>query len=131
MILLAIRTDNPQAELTLFDGDQQVAHHEWQAHRQLAETLHSTIKSFLSDNGKELSSLDGIAGYLGPGSFTGLRIGLSVANALAASYALPIAGAAGGDWPTKAVTTLCQGSAKKEPLVPEYGSPVHITPQRH
>lgn len=130
MMFLLIRSDNPQAELVLYSGEARLDGESWHAHRKLAETLHTKIRELLDRNNVTLAELAGIGAYSGPGSFTGLRIGLSVANALAASYGLPIAGSSGEHWDTDAVSYLLQGSANKLPLVPEYGAPVHITPQR-
>jgi tRNA threonylcarbamoyladenosine biosynthesis protein TsaB len=131
VIILSLRTDNPQAELGLYDDDRQIAYDIWQAHRQLAETIHTRLATILKTNGYEQSQVEGVAAYSGPGSFTGLRIGLSVANAFAASNNLPIAGATGENWQQTAITELRSPNAQKLPLVPDYGSPVHITPQRH
>ncbi len=48
-----------------------------------AELLLSQIEAVLSATGLTLQSLDGLAVSIGPGSFTGLRIGLSVVKGLA------------------------------------------------
>ena len=42
--------------------------------------------------GGELSTLQGIEVEIGPGSFTGLRVGVSVANALGFSLGIPVNG---------------------------------------
>lgn len=130
MRILTIRTDNPQAEVGLYDDAHQQDYHRWQAHRQLAETIHDTIRRVLDDNHMNLSDIQGVAVYRGPGSFTGLRIGLSVANAFAASYNIPIVGATGEDWQAQAVERLLGSNAPTRPVVPEYGAPVHITSQK-
>lgn len=48
-----------------------------------AETLMGMVADVLEESGRELNDLDVIAVSIGPGSFTGLRIGLSVAKGLA------------------------------------------------
>jgi tRNA threonylcarbamoyladenosine biosynthesis protein TsaB len=49
------------------------------------------IDRLLTDTGFGLSSFDGLAVAIGPGSFTGLRIGISTAKGLALTAGLPIA----------------------------------------
>lgn len=126
MLILTLRTDKPEAEIGLYEDAQQLFYETWQAHRQLAETIHQKITDVLSSQGKDLTDIAGIAAYHGPGSFTGLRIGLSVANALANSYKVPITGTTGDDWIELGIKQLLAGNGQKVAL-PEYGAPVHIT----
>jgi tRNA threonylcarbamoyladenosine biosynthesis protein TsaB len=125
-MILAIRTDKPEAEISLYDGQKQLANHVWHAHRQLAETLHTTIAQVLGSHNKALPDLTGIVVYQGPGSFTGLRIGMSVANTLAYALGVPIAGATGDNWATDAIQSL-QNNPTKLPIQPEYGAPANVT----
>lgn len=129
MLILTLRTDKPEAEIGLYNDNQQVVYHTWTAHRQLAETLHTTIKELLDSQEKKWDDLEGIGVYKGPGSFTGLRIGLSVGNALAASLQIPIVGATQHDWRTKAINELLTGADHKQ-VLPEYGADVHTTIQK-
>jgi len=126
MLILTIRTDKPQAELGLFNGDTKLAYSTWTAHRQLAETIHLKIKELLESQGRTLDELEAIAAFPGPGSFTGLRIGLSVANALAYSLQIPIITQKSEDWIEKARDMIEQGKNDQLAL-PKYGSPPHIT----
>lgn len=57
-----------------------------------ARTLLPLIDSTLAAAGMGLRDLDLIAVSIGPGSFTGLRIGLSVAKGLAMATGLPVVG---------------------------------------
>jgi tRNA threonylcarbamoyladenosine biosynthesis protein TsaB len=50
------------------------------------------IQAVMGAAGRELSDIDALAVVRGPGSFTGLRIGLSVVKGLAASAAKPVVG---------------------------------------
>lgn len=126
MLILAIRTDKPEAEVGLFEGNKQLAYETWQAHRQLAESLHKKIIDLLITQGKDWADVKGITVFQGPGSFTGLRIGISVANALAYSLNVPIAAADGEDWQKVAIKALQPGVFQK-PVTPIYGSDAHVT----
>lgn len=129
MLILTIRTDKPEAELGLYEDDQQLAYITWPAHRELAETVHIRIKELLESQHKQLAELEGVATYKGPGSFTGLRIGLTVANALASSLSVPVVAETGADWQTAATKRLQVGENETQ-VIPYYGAPVHITQQK-
>lgn len=129
MLFLTIRSDKPEAEIGLFDDQEKVAYEVWEAHRELSVTLHQKIETLLEAAGKELKDLDGIVGFAGPGSFTGLRIGLTVANALAYGLEKPVVASKGEDWISSGITRLQNGDRDKIAL-PEYGAPVHITKQK-
>jgi tRNA threonylcarbamoyladenosine biosynthesis protein TsaB len=126
-MILVIRTDKPEAEIGLFDGKIKVAYETWEAHRALAETLHQKIADLLKSQDKDWANITGIVAYAGPGSFTGLRIGLSVANALAYSYSIPIVGATMDKWVVTGIEALLNDQGQKQ-IVPQYGAPVHTTP---
>jgi tRNA threonylcarbamoyladenosine biosynthesis protein TsaB len=126
MLLLTIRTDKPEAEVGLFDDAGKLAYSVWPAHRQLAETIHLKIKELLESQGRELKDIQAIAAYKGPGSFTGLRIGLSVANTLADSLNVPITGSTGGKWIEETRAALKKGEDEKI-VLPEYGAEPRTT----
>ena len=125
-MILSLRTDKPEAELGLFDSQTKLDYVTWQAHRELAETIHKQLQALLSKQGKMLQDISGIVCYKGPGSFTGLRIGLSVANALAYSLSAPIIAVSGEDWQQNGIELLLSG--KSDPIaLPEYGAAANIT----
>jgi tRNA threonylcarbamoyladenosine biosynthesis protein TsaB len=128
-MILTIRTDNPQAEIGIYGSHNKSAYEKWQAHRQLAETIHAKIKQLLKSQDKELGNITGIVVFEGPGSFTGLRIGISVANAIAYGLHIPITAQTGEDWIKKGIARL-EKDPSFIPVIPEYGAPVHITKQR-
>lgn len=129
MLILTLRTDKPEAEVGLYE-DQAVLHSEtWHAHRALSATLHTKIKTILEAQGKTPTDIKGIVVFVGPGSFTGLRIGLTVANTLSYSLGVPIVGASAETWITEGIAKLQAGTADTVAL-PVYGAPVHITQQK-
>ncbi|HKR82492.1 MAG TPA: tRNA (adenosine(37)-N6)-threonylcarbamoyltransferase complex dimerization subunit type 1 TsaB [Candidatus Saccharimonadales bacterium] len=126
MLLLSIRTDKPEAEIGLFDNHAKITYETWQAHRELSDTIHLKIEELLKQQGKTWQDIQGIVGFQGPGSFTGLRIGLTVANALAYGLHVPVVAEQGEDWTTKGIKQLLAG--EHDPLaLPEYGAAAHIT----
>jgi tRNA threonylcarbamoyladenosine biosynthesis protein TsaB len=129
MIVLAIRTEKPEAEVGLFDGHTQLAYTVWQAHRELSDTLHGKIKELLASQGKDWHDIEGIVCFAGPGSFTGLRIGITVGNALAYGLSVPVVATKDPDWLHQGVGRLIAGENDKVAL-PEYGAPAHITQQK-
>ena len=129
-MILALRTDKPEAELYLYaDAKEQVDSLTWLAHRELSDTLLEKIEILLKRNSQSLDKITGICVYKGPGSFTGLRIGITVANTLAYSLQIPIIGSTGDTWLTNCLRNLTVQS-RTTAILPEYGSEAHITQPR-
>lgn len=126
MLILTLRTDKPEAEIGLYSDSTKLAYITWTAHRQLAETLHSKIDGILTSHDKSLLDIEAIACYAGPGSFTGLRIGLTVGNALAYSLTIPIVAETNEDWRESSIRRLINGE-NENIVVPRYGADAHIT----
>lgn len=126
MIILSIRTDNPEAEIGLYADHEQLAYETWHAHRELSDTIHVKIEALLTAQHKTWSDVSGVVCFQGPGSFTGLRIGLTVANALAYGLQIPIIAEQGESWRTTGITRLLRGES--DPLaLPKYGAAANIT----
>lgn len=129
-MILTIRTDKPGAEIGLYDqAGKQLNYITWQAHRHLAETIHDQIAKLLESDNSELKDIDGIVAFKGPGSYTGLRIGMSVANALAYSIGCKVVATNSENWQTAGVTLLSQGKGE-EVVLPEYDAPAKTTQPR-
>lgn len=126
MIILTIRTDKPEAEIGLYDGPKQLHYITWQAHRQLAETIHLKITELLKSQHTKLADIAGIVCFEGPGSFTGLRIGMTVANTLSYSLNVPIVATQDPKWLETGIAQLEKGENGKVAL-PFYGADAHIT----
>jgi tRNA threonylcarbamoyladenosine biosynthesis protein TsaB len=129
MLILTIKTDKSEAEVGLFSDSQKLGYCKWQAGRQLSVTIHEEILKLLKSHQFALDDLGGIIVFKGPGSFTGLRIGISTANALAFGLNRPIVAGMGRSWIKRGISLL--NSGQNDCIVkPEYGSPVHITRPR-
>lgn len=129
MLILTIRTDKPEAEVGLFDGKTKLAYETWPAHRELSNTLHHKIQDLLKSQEKTYQNLAGIVCFQGPGSFTGLRIGITTADTFAYGLELPIVAAKGDDWVRVGIKRL-QNNENDRIALPDYGAPVHITAPR-
>lgn len=129
MLILTIRTDKPEAEIGFCNDQQKLTYETWPMHRQLAETIHQKIEVLLKSQNKTWPDIQGIVCFAGPGSFTGLRIGLTVGNALAYGLDIPITATKSEDWIKQGIDRLQNGESDVLAL-PQYGTPVHITPPR-
>jgi tRNA threonylcarbamoyladenosine biosynthesis protein TsaB len=126
MLILTIRTDKPEAEIGLYEDHKSLDYFKWEAHRELAETIHQKIKELLNSNGKDWHDIQGVVIYKGPGSFTGLRIGISVANALIYGLKCKGIGETGDRWIEEGIRRLLTGKGV-DLIKPDYGSEPHIT----
>lgn len=59
---------------------------------QKSQMLLSIINEELEKRGKKINDVKEVEVFLGPGSFTGLRVGVTVANALGWSLQIPVNG---------------------------------------
>ncbi|MDD4310947.1 MAG: tRNA (adenosine(37)-N6)-threonylcarbamoyltransferase complex dimerization subunit type 1 TsaB [Eubacteriales bacterium] len=83
MMMLAIEATSAIATVALFQDGNLLAEREADASKKHAETLLPLIDELLEENGATISQIDLFAVDIGPGSFTGVRIGVSIVNALA------------------------------------------------
>lgn len=124
---LAIRSDKSTAEVYILTASDEVATEKvWDADRELARDLPGVIDDLVKN---DYTKLTGVIVYRGPGSFTGLRIGANVANAISYAQNIPIVGTNDEDWLAKGVERLNAGQNDKIAL-PEYGAAPHITPPK-
>lgn len=82
-MILGIDSSAISAGCALVEGDKIVAEEYLNTRHTHSETLLPMISGMLKSAGVELSDVDKIAVSAGPGSFTGLRIGISTAKGLA------------------------------------------------
>src|SRR3954454_20383322 len=87
MIVLAFDTATPVATSALLDGEEVLGER-----RGCAVSLREDVDALLRQAGARPRDLEGLAVGTGPGSFTGLRMGLAYARALALALDLATAG---------------------------------------
>lgn len=128
-MILVIKTDTKEALVELRDDSGSVGMKQWQADRSLANDLPKVIKNLLEEADKKMDNLNGVVVYEGPGSYTGLRIGISVANSVGKSFEIPVVATTGDNWLEGALEKLKTENSFK-PVVPNYGGEVFTTKPR-
>jgi tRNA threonylcarbamoyladenosine biosynthesis protein TsaB len=92
MIVLAIDTSTQTGGVAVLRGDSLLAQVEATSTRTHAKRLMSAVDSALRMAGMGVDECDGLAVTTGPGSFTGLRIGISAVKGLGFAMGKPVAG---------------------------------------
>ncbi|MBI1950642.1 MAG: tRNA (adenosine(37)-N6)-threonylcarbamoyltransferase complex dimerization subunit type 1 TsaB [Acidobacteria bacterium] len=92
MTVLGIDTATSRASVALARGDEIAALMSLDGRGRHAGDLLARIDALLAGAGLRPSDLSGIAVTVGPGSFTGVRIGMATAKGLAYSLDLPLGG---------------------------------------
>lgn len=113
----------------VLDHEKELKEYEWEAGRTLARDMLAYLRDKLAENNSDFSDIKGIGVNQGPGSFTGLRIGLTVLNTIANTYNIPIVGASGDGWLYVCRERLSLGESDKI-VLPEYGGEANITKPR-
>ena len=94
------------------------------------ESVDSATNKFAqSDKDEIFANVSSLIVFKGPGSFTGLRIGITVANAIAYAQNIPIVGTTGENWRGDGLKKLSGGKNDKI-VMPEYGAEPNITKSR-
>jgi len=91
MRVLAVETSTLSGGAALLDGERVVGEYTLDVRITHSERLMAAIDQLLSDAGWTPRELEGLAVSVGPGSFTGLRVGLSTVKGLALALAIPVA----------------------------------------
>ncbi len=90
MRVLTIETSTPTEDVAVVEAGLVLAERRLAAGRGHAEELVIAIAEALRDAGTELRALAAIGVSIGPGRFTGLRVGLSTAKGLSAVSGVPV-----------------------------------------
>ena len=89
--------------------------YEWEAGHEKAEGIFRFIHEKLQENGGDWRDISEITYFSGPGSFTGLRIGASIVNALSHELKVPL---------------FDHKGQKHDIILPEYGREANVTPPK-
>jgi tRNA threonylcarbamoyladenosine biosynthesis protein TsaB len=92
MRILGIETSTMTGSVALMDEERLIAEYTLNLRETHTSRLMPTIDRVIKDASLISKDLDGIAVSLGPGSFTGLRIGIATAKGLAQGLNIPIVG---------------------------------------
>lgn len=91
-MLLALDTSTRAVGLALYDGAQVLSEAVWTSHDHHTVELAPAVAEMLEKCEVSVQDLGALAVALGPGSFTGLRIGLALAKGIALVRRIPIIG---------------------------------------
>jgi tRNA threonylcarbamoyladenosine biosynthesis protein TsaB len=91
-MLLAVDTSTRWIGLALYNGIDVIGEMTWQSHGHHTVELGPAIDDLLRRCSISVTSLQALGVALGPGSFTGLRIGLAVVKGMALALRLPVVG---------------------------------------
>lgn len=126
MKVLAFDTSSPYASLALCEGEVLVAETTFLAETRHSELLHLQIEALLGLVGWEFAQIERIVVGVGPGSFTGLRVGVATAQGLAFAHDCSIVGISSLDALAygapngPSIVAVCKDARKKEVYVGLY-----------
>jgi tRNA threonylcarbamoyladenosine biosynthesis protein TsaB len=90
--LLTIDTSTSTCSVSLTIGEKLVSEHLLSLEKTMASRLLRSVDTALGEAGLGITDLDGIGVALGPGSFTGLRVGIATVKGLALAAKKPVVG---------------------------------------
>ncbi len=124
MNVLAIDTTANRLELALATDGEVAAHHVGDASSPPSRDLHVVLDALLADAGLRLNALDLIAVVRGPGSFTGLRVGLAAGKTFSRALDIPAIGL--DSLTLLAVRAGIEGHAPVHALINTYRDEVYL-----
>lgn len=92
MKILGIDTSTDFLSMAIINENGMLVNFEYSCNRQHSSNLIPLIKEMLNKSGLSIKDLDAFAVGIGPGSFTGLRIGVSTIKGLALGCSKPVVG---------------------------------------
>src|SRR4051812_14773720 len=92
MTLLAIDSATQFISIALHDGQQMLSEQTWFSENHHTVELAPTVRALLAQSRLAFADLTALAVSIGPGAYTGLRIGVALAKGIAAVGNLPLVG---------------------------------------
>lgn len=90
MLVLAVDTSSSVCTVSLQENNNLIDEIDLDNGKTHSENFMPIVAEILEKNNKELKSIDLIAAVVGPGSFTGIRIGIASIKAIAEVYNIPV-----------------------------------------
>lgn len=90
MKVLGLDTSNKFVIITLMDNNQVVFHKKLDVYRNASEITNYQIDLAFNEVGWKAQNLDAVVVTRGPGSFTGIRIGMSIAKVITTTFKIPL-----------------------------------------
>lgn len=91
-MLLALDTATRSISLALHDGQRLLAEHSWHSDNNHTTQLAPAVAQLFAQVTPGMDALSAVAVSVGPGSYTGLRIGIALAKGIASAHKLPLIG---------------------------------------
>jgi tRNA threonylcarbamoyladenosine biosynthesis protein TsaB len=92
MLILALDTSGDICSVAVSDDSRERASYHFRHERRLSERLSAIVSFVLRDAGASLRDVETFAVGLGPGSFTGVRVGVTMAKTFAFALNRPVVG---------------------------------------
>ena len=90
MLWLGIDTSDKRLYVCLYDGEKPLAVTSYEAWQRQSEYLVEEIAKAFETSGRQKKDLEAVITSIGPGSYTGVRIGLTVAKTIAFALKIPL-----------------------------------------
>ena len=90
MLWLGIDTSDKNLFVCLYDGEKPLKVISYEAWQRQSEYLVEEVANCFRDSGKDKKDLEAVISSVGPGSYTGVRIGLTVAKTIAFALRIPL-----------------------------------------
>lgn len=116
MLTFSINTSSPEKSVSLIRDGKTVFKKSWEKPAVESSMILPSLLAGLKKINANLESLTGITVESGPGSFSSVRIGVTIANALSYALRIPV--------------TALPSKKKGFPVVPFYDRPPSITPPK-